>query len=377
MRLASTPYRGPVAHLARKLLSASWPGTRVLKSAAAAGLAWWAAGLLGDAAPLFAVFGALNGLQPTIAASLRHTGGALLGILLGTVLAVMSEAIVDAPRAVTVALLVALGLLVALRLHAYTLLGTEVAVTGVLVFALSQGSLLWAVGRFGETALGGAIAILINALVLPPDYRHDARRATQMLAGELVVHLRTALIDIVQPPTVDDARAHLIGAGAAVQVAEESLAQTQRAREALRFNPLLRYSPLGRASATDIERYVTGVQALTSSMTHARAACRAVWHASRRPERLPRRTGDWEGLLATVEPALSQFERYLLHGESALEAADVAIQHALRKHAEVVSAVTAAGEPWGMDQASVLAETERILDDLRRALRRQQAPSQF
>src|SRR5438445_2160668 len=190
LRLGSAPYRGPAAHLARKLLSASWPGTRVLKSAAAAGLAWWAAGLLGDAAPLFAVFGALNGMQPTIAASLRYTGGALLGILLGTALAVTSEAIVDAPRAVVVALLVALGLLVALRLHAYTLLRTEVAVTGVLVFALSGGSLLWAAGRFGETALGGALALVINVLVLPPDYRQDARRATRLLAGELVVHLR-------------------------------------------------------------------------------------------------------------------------------------------------------------------------------------------
>jgi hypothetical protein len=308
-------------------------------------------------------------MQPTISASLRHTGGALLGILLGTILAITSEAVVDAPRPLMVALLVALGLLVALRLHAYSLLGTEVAVTGVLVFALSQGNLLWAAGRFGETALGGALALVINVLVLPPDYRQDARRAARLLAGELAVHWSTALADMLQPPTRDEAKAHFVAAAAAVQLADELVAQTERAREALRFNPVLRYRPLRRASQDEIERYVTGVEALASGLTHARAACRAVWHASRRPTRIRKRTGDWQGLLADIEPALARFERYVLDGEGdALVAADVALRYALRKHAAVVSANATSSKPWGMDEAAVLAETERILDDLRGAL---------
>jgi len=373
MRLASTATvaRGPLAQLAKKILRAGWPGTRVVKSAAATGLAWFAATRFGDPAPLFAVFGALNGMQPTIAGSVRHTSGALLGILLGSALAVTSEALVDAPRAVMVALLVALGLLIALRLHAYSLLGTEVAVTGVLVFALSGGSLLWAAGRFGETALGGAIAFVINMLVLPPDYRRDARRATRLLAGELVVHLRTALADTLQPPSREEARAHFIAAGGAVQLAEELLSQTERAREALRFNLVLRYSPVRRASPAELERYVRGVEALASAMTHARAACRAVWHASRRRTRMHERSGDWRGLLADVEPALTRFEHYVLDGEGdTLVAAEIALRYAMAKHAEVVSANATSTEPWGMDEASVLAETERVLDDLRGALLR-------
>jgi hypothetical protein len=353
------------------MLRAGWPGARVLKSAVAAGLAWWAANRLGDPAPLFAVFGALNGMQPTIRGSLRHTGGALLGILLGTLLAVTSEALVDAPRPLMVALLVALGLLVALRLHAYSLLGTEVAVTGVLVFALSQGSLLWAAGRFGETALGGALAFAINVLVLPPDYRRDARRAARLLSGELVVHLSTALSDMLRPPSREEAKAHFVAAGAAVELAEELLAQTERAREALRINPVLRYSPLRRASTSEIERYVSGVEALASGLLYARAACRAVWHASRRPTNPRKRTGDWQGLLDNVEPALTRFEQYMLEGDDAARlAADIALRYAMRKHADVVSANATSVEPWGMDEAAVLAETERVLDDLRGALRK-------
>jgi uncharacterized membrane protein YgaE (UPF0421/DUF939 family) len=96
-----------------------------------------------------------------------------------------------------VAVLVALGLLTALRLNAYALLGTEVAVTGLLVFALSQGSVQWALVRLGETALGGGIAVLINALVMPPDYRQDIRRASRLLARDLALHLRTALEDTI------------------------------------------------------------------------------------------------------------------------------------------------------------------------------------
>src|SRR5437867_3601031 len=102
-----------------------WPGTRVLKFAVANRLAWWAGTRLGDPAPMFAAFAALNGMQPTVAVSLRNTSGALLGIVLGSGLAVASETLVDAPRSIRVALLVALGLPTALRLHAYALLGTE------------------------------------------------------------------------------------------------------------------------------------------------------------------------------------------------------------------------------------------------------------
>ena len=168
---------------AGRLLQAGWPGTRVTKTAVATGVSWWVATLLGDPAPMFAVFGALNGMQSTVTASLRRTGGALVGILLGTLLAVVSEAVVGAPKPLMVALLVGLGLLVTIRLNAYSLVGTEVVVTGVLVFALSQGNALWSLSRFGETALGGGIAVVLNVLVLPPDYRQDARRSIGMLAA--------------------------------------------------------------------------------------------------------------------------------------------------------------------------------------------------
>ena len=366
---ASTRYDTAAGRLARDVLRASWPGTRVLKSALAAGLAWWVAAWLGDPAPMFAVFGAFNAVQPTVAASLRNTGGALLGILLGTVLAVMSESIVGAPRALMVAVLVALGLLTALRLHAYALLGTEVAVTGLLVFALSEGNVLWAAGRFGETALGGGIAILVNALVLPPDYRQDARQAIAVLAEKLALQVRTALADAIHHPPPEEAEAHLLAADTANRLAEELVVQTARAQEALRFSPLLRYSSLRRASPAEIGRYTTAVATLALGLAHARTAARAAWHASRSSAIQPAVVGDWQALMTDCEVAIATFGRAMLDGTTdAYVEAETDLRAALASHAGVVSAIRLAATPWDMDRATVLAETKHILDELLSAL---------
>jgi hypothetical protein len=347
------------------VLRASWPGTRVIKSALASGLAWWAATQFGDPAPMFAVFGALNGMQPTVAASLRLTGGALVGIVGGSALAVLSETFVDAPRAVMVALLVGLGLLAALRLHMYALLGTEVAVTGLLVFVLSQGNVVWALGRLGETALGGGIAIVINALILPPDYHQEARRAAIVLAHELVLQVQTALDDVLHPPPAAEARAHLQDARAATRVAEDLMVQISRAAEALRFSPVLRYSPLRRGLAARIDRYITCVDVLASGLVHAYMASHAAFCL--RGATPP--VGDWDGLRAEIEPAMFRFVDYIVEGSASARAvADEALCRALEKHAEIVAASHVGDRPWDMHHATLLTAVEHVLEDLRLAL---------
>jgi uncharacterized membrane protein YgaE (UPF0421/DUF939 family) len=358
-----------VRAFARRLLLVGWPGTRIVKTGIATAIAWLAGNAFGDAAPLFAVFGALNGMQPTVAGSLRATGGALVGIVLGTLLAAASESLVSAPRPVIVGLLIVVGLVVSVRLHAYVLLGTEVAVTGLLVYALSQGNLAWGAGRFAETAIGGGIAILLNAFVMPPDYRADARHATSVLAEALSEQFQTAIRDAMRTPADHEALEHLESAGTAALQADALIAQTARAAEAMRFSPVLRYRPYRRVTAEEIDRYMVGVDALAAGLTHTRAASRAALHATRRPRRLPPPAADWQGLCGVVGAGIAAFERYVLDGsQMALEAADEALNFALRKHAEVVAAGRLRAQPLDIDRAAVLAETEHVLDDLRRAL---------
>jgi uncharacterized membrane protein YgaE (UPF0421/DUF939 family) len=361
--------QGTVRAFARRLLLVGWPGTRVVKTGIATASAWLAGNAIGDAAPMFAVFGALNGMQPTVARSLRATGGALVGIVLGTLLAAGSESLVSAPRPVIVGLLVVVGLVVSVRLHAYALLGTEVAVTGLLVYALSQGNIGWGAGRFAETAIGGGIAIVLNAFIMPPDYRADARHATSVLADALIEQIQTTLRDAMLARPDDEAADHLESARTAAAQADALIAQTARAAEAMRFSPVLRYRPYRRVTPDEIDRYMLGVDALAAGLTHTRAASRAAFHATRRRRRFPPPPADWPGLCAVIRSAIEAFEQYVLDGsQTALEAADEALQRALRKHAEVVAVGRLGAEPLDIDRAAVLAETEHVLDDLRRAL---------
>jgi hypothetical protein len=356
----------------RSLAREAWPGARVAKTAVATAIAWWAASRFGDQAPMFAVFGALNGMQPTVAGSIRRTGGALLGIVLGTLLAIVSDAVVEAPRPIMVALLVGIGLLATLRMNAYGLLGTEVAVTGLLVFALSQGSFVFGLARFGETALGGGVAVVINALVLPPDYRADAREAVERLASIVLVHLGTAFEDLTAPPPKQVAHAHFVGVRAASQLAEEQVSHMRRAREALRYSPFLRY--LRRGDPAEVERYARGVEALGAAMAHVQTAARAAWHASRRPTQHRSPVGDWTGLFTDTQIAVERFERYLGTGSADdLELARTALRYALAKQAQVVEATREAMDGWDVDRAAALAEVEHLLDDLRLALRESSA----
>src|SRR5438046_3402641 len=53
-------------------------GPRVLKTALAAGLAWWIGNLLGEPQPVFAAIAAIIGLEPTVASSLARAGELLL-----------------------------------------------------------------------------------------------------------------------------------------------------------------------------------------------------------------------------------------------------------------------------------------------------------
>src|SRR5918912_100073 len=292
-------------------------------------------------------------MKPTVAGALQSTGDALVGIVLGTLLAAASESLVSAPRPVIIGLLIVVGLVVSVRLHAYALLGTEVAVTGLLVYALSQGNIGWGAGRLAETAIGGGIAIVLNAFIMPPDYRVDARHATSVLADALIEQLQTTIRDTMLAPPDEEAADHLESARTAAAQADALIAQTARAAEAMRFSPVLRYRPYRRVTPDEIDRYMLGVDALAAGGGGLS----------------PPPPADWPGLCAVIRSAIEAFEQYVLDGsQTALEAADEALQRALRKHAEVVAVGRLGAEPLDIDRAAVLAETEHVLDDLRRAL---------
>lgn len=314
---------------------------------------------------MFAVFGALNGVRPTVAGSVRFLIGGLAGILLGTVLAVGSETLTAAPRALVVALLVALGLFMTVRLRVYDLMGTEIVVTALLVFALSQGRPDWALGRFAETALGGGIAIVINALLLPPDYGRDARDAVHVLVETLSTCLDNILGDLADPPPADVLAEHQAAALTASDLGNELVAQTTRAREALRFSPVLRYSRWRKAAPAEVDRYLLGIETVAFGLSQARSAARALAESGI--------TGAVPGLsideiVSTSRAAVEKFGAYVLDGDGeSLRRAERAIGAACAEHARVLARLHDA-DVTDVHRSVALAMAGHILSDLAHAL---------
>lgn len=351
-------------------LRAVWPGARVVKTTLAIGFAWWAGQLLGESQPIFAALGALYAVQPTVAASLRKSVGQLLGIVIGTLLALVASVFVPASSGVAMAVGAFLALAATVRSEAGALLGTEVTVTTLFVLALGQGQPYWGVHRLWEVAVGGGVAIAVNVLILPPTYRRETCEAVHLLARRLVEHSRVAVADLLSQPSEAEVRTHLLAVRDAVRQADELVAQSSKAREALRFSPLLRYSPLHRGTAERIGRLADGVEILAAALVHARTALRAAWQASRRPTQPHVAPLDWQITLVALIQAVDGFEAYLLRGTpDSLRAARANLGHALSVHGELLASVAALpSDAWDVDRAAALSELEHILDDLATAL---------
>lgn len=358
---------GQVAGALRERLAAAWPGARVVKTALAVGLAWAAGQALGQELPVFAALAALQALRPTIADSLRHTGGQLVGMTVGGALAALTLPYFGVPSALQVGLIVFVALLATIALRATRLMGAEVAVTALLVlFYSSRQQPLFAFERLWEAALGGAIALAVNALVLPPDYSRDLREAVDALVGSLIEHLSVAVEDLLQHPPPGAARAHLVAVRAAVREAAELRDASKTVRESLRFSPVLRRSPWRRGQVARMERQLAGVDPLAAALPHARTAMRAAWQASRL---LPPAIADaaaWHALLAAVIEAIARYEAWLASGApAAATAARVAVATGQTAHAQLLAESPAAAPgSWEMERATVLSELGHVLDDL-------------
>ena len=93
-----------------------------------------------------------------------------------------------------------LGLAATARSEAGALLGTEGTVTTLFVLALAEGQPTWGLARLSEVAVGGGVAIAVNALILPPTYRPEVGEAVHLLARRLVEHTHVAVADLLGRP---------------------------------------------------------------------------------------------------------------------------------------------------------------------------------
>lgn len=157
---------------------------QMVKTAIAAILAWAVTSMLpSPEPPIFAVIAAIIVVQPSVNQSFAKAIERSFGVVLGVVIAMLlGLAFGDQPWVILLAVVAAIVLAWALRLSAGTT--NQVPISAMLVLALGAVSPVYAGDRIVETALGAAIAFVVNALVVPPVPMTAARTSIIELAEE-------------------------------------------------------------------------------------------------------------------------------------------------------------------------------------------------
>nr|WP_309147837.1 FUSC family protein [Streptomyces sp. NTH33] len=167
-----------------------------LKAAGAALLAWLVANVwLGDPMALMAPWAALVLVQATVYSSLMRAVQQFTAICAGALLASAAQAVTDDTTGA-----LALCVPVLMLLANWSRFGDQgVYGATTALFTLATGSVSGAaVGhRLGQAALGAAIGVAVNALVLPPVHLRDVRENLAELARETadVLHEIAAGLD--------------------------------------------------------------------------------------------------------------------------------------------------------------------------------------
>lgn len=154
------------------------------KVAVAAGLAWDVAVWVGLRHPYFAPLAAILCLQVTVTDSLRRGVERVVGIVGGVLLADVTARALGM-HGWSIALLVLAGLAGARLFHLGRTAVPQVAVSALLVLAAGPNHLGYSLDRVVNTFIGAALAVLVNLLLLPPDYSDQALRAVTTAATEL------------------------------------------------------------------------------------------------------------------------------------------------------------------------------------------------
>ncbi|WP_052487602.1 FUSC family protein [Gordoniibacillus kamchatkensis] len=141
---------------------------QTFKTALAAALSWWLATVLAyNNYPYFAPLAAILTVQVTVADSLEKAVQRIVGIILGVAVSVLIGHWFSI-GALSIFLVILAGMAISNSLRLNNQITSQVAVSSLLVLAFghSQG---YAFGRIVETMVGCAVAVGINAFLIPPN----------------------------------------------------------------------------------------------------------------------------------------------------------------------------------------------------------------
>jgi uncharacterized membrane protein YgaE (UPF0421/DUF939 family) len=231
-------------------------------------LAWWLAVELGAKTPIFAALVPLVAMTGDPFAAVSVSIGRIVGVFAGVGLGIAFVHLSMAPTA-RVAAVLFLGTFASVILSVGGRPNLEVPIAALFMI----GFVVPTLGRLGvqriwETAIGGAVAIVVSSLLWPPDPVRELSRQLDRLRHALVGDLALVAGDLATGSNhtaehLDDLRAHSLDA-------IRDVFELTAARRALRWNPLR------RRDTAQVDELVRRIRLAARVYRHARAVARDV-----------------------------------------------------------------------------------------------------
>lgn len=213
------------------------PLLQVVKTSAAVIAAWFASvALLQQPLPIFAAIAALLVVLPSVNQSFVRGLERSVGVIAGVLIAFAAGQVFgDATWIVLVIVVVSLLVAWAFRLTPSS--ANQVPISAMLVLAIGAQTPDYALDRVLETVIGAAIALAINALIVPPVLLAPAHLAVGRLARDIASVLDETAATLAEPSDHDRLDAALAAARALRASQSRAVAAVTAGDESLQLNP--------------------------------------------------------------------------------------------------------------------------------------------
>jgi uncharacterized membrane protein YgaE (UPF0421/DUF939 family) len=278
-------------------LRVSWRS--VLQAGVAAGVAWViATEVFGHAQPFFAPVSAIITLGLTISRRGRRAVELAIGVAVGIAVGDLLVLGIGVGAA-QLALVVMLATALAIFLGSGQMLATQAAVSAALVATLQPPTEGVTFARFLDALVGGTVALIVNALLLPADPASMVRRAAQPVLEELAA----TLDDIAHAIRRRDrglAERALIRARAIDELSDRFVEAVSVSRETVR------YAPPRRRFRERVEDYAEAAARIDLAVRNVRVLARGIIRAVELADNVPVEIAEAVGDLAMAVRAFGE-----------------------------------------------------------------------
>ncbi|MGA1835635.1 FUSC family protein [Herbiconiux sp. 11R-BC] len=217
--------------------SARTPLLQVLKTAAAAVIAWIVCSLIAPGQPpVFGAIAAIIVVQPSVNQSFSRAVERSIGVIVGVVVAYLVALVFGAPSWLILAAIV-ISLLIGWALRFPQSSTVQIPISAMLVLSIGANTPGYAVERIIETIIGAVLGVIVNWLIVPPVAIRPAHEAVAALGREVAETL-DGLAVVLSSPTDEKYRVQLLVEGRLLRPMQaKAQAAIDTALESLKFNP--------------------------------------------------------------------------------------------------------------------------------------------